>query len=218
MIALALALTVAANPFLEQAKEEYVALDFESCVQRLGQAAEWKGSTPAELRDVELYAGLCHLNLSHRREAAEHFKLALRIDESADLPPYSSPKAVELFLAVKKSLREPAKPLPDDDSPFDTELTPKPKVDPLPPAPPAVWKKNAGPIALGVVAVAAIAAGIGLGLHAKALESQANVAHFESDAVAYGRAAQDNAVAANVAYGVGVVAGATGLIIYLTSK
>ena len=218
MIGLALALVLGGNPFLDQAREDYASLYFEKCVQRLDQAAEWKGSTTAEQRDIELYAGLCHLNLSHRRDAAEHFKLALRIDEGADLPPYSSPKAVELFLRVKRALREPPKPLPDDDSPFDTELTPKPKVDPLPPGPPPPWKRNAGPIALGVIAMAAIAAGVGLGLHAKALESQANAARFESDFVSYGNAARDSAVAANVSYGVAFVAGATGLAIYLTNK
>lgn len=218
MTALVLTLVLGANPFLEQARDHYVALDFEQCVKRIDQATAWKGSTIDEQRDIELYAGLCHLNLSQRREAAEHFRIALRIDGSADLPPYSSPKAVELFLRVKKVMQEPPSPLPDDDSPFATELTPKPKPDPLPPPPPPAWKKQAGPIALGVIAAAALGTGIGLGLHAKGLESQANAARYDTEFVALGSAAKDSAIAANVSYGVAVLSGAAGLAILLLSE
>ena len=73
-------------------------------MERLKQAStQWK-STPEELREIELHAGLCKFNLGQKKQAAEHFRTALRIDEGAELPPYTSPKAVDLFLEVKKAL------------------------------------------------------------------------------------------------------------------
>lgn len=207
--ALALALTLGAgpNPFLAEAKSLYSSLDFEKCIARLAQASsQWK-STSEELRDIELYAGLCHFNLGHEREAAQRFRVALRIDETTELPEYTTPRAVELFMQVKESLREKPAPFPDsdlppDDTPKNVTLTPKPKPE-VPLVAPFPWKKRAAPIALGVVALAAIATGIGLGLHAKGLEGQANAARFESDFVALGNAARANATGANIAYGVG---------------
>lgn len=205
-LALAMAAGAAPNPFLAEAKALYSSLDFEKCIARLGQAAtQWKSSGD-ELRDIELYGALCHFNLGHEREAAQRFRTALRIDEAADLPPYSPPRAVELFLKVKESLREKPAPFPDNDLPPDAPtnvtLTPRPKPDEVPIAAPFPWKQRAAPIALGIVALAAVATGIGLGLHAKNLEGQANAARFESDFVALGNAARANATGANIAWGV----------------
>lgn len=95
-LALALALlTNAENPYLAEAKALANGLEFERCLERLKQAQTQWHSTPDELGEVEVWSGLCHFNLGHRRQAVEHFRTALRIDEGTDLPPYSSPKAVE---------------------------------------------------------------------------------------------------------------------------
>ncbi len=87
------------NPFLQQAKRFYEQVKYEKCAQRLEQAVQWK-STPSELVEIELYAGLCALNLNGTQDAREHFELALRLDPHATLPPYSPPKAVVMFRSI----------------------------------------------------------------------------------------------------------------------
>src|SRR4051812_21129408 len=76
------------NPFLQQAKGFYEQVKYEKCAQRLKQAVQWKSSA-AELLEIELYAGLCHFNLNRLQDATEHFELALELDRTASLPPYS---------------------------------------------------------------------------------------------------------------------------------
>lgn len=122
------------NPFVAQARELYQKLEFEKCLARLAQASQLR-SNPKDLVDLELYAGLCHYGLGHREDAEERFKLALRIDGDLELPPYTSPKAVDLFLKVKKSLVPIAPPLPDQDlPPLDGERPPQaPDKSPDPP-------------------------------------------------------------------------------------
>ena len=259
------------NPFLRQAKELYEKLDFEKCLQRLQQAPQWK-SAPAELLEIELYAGMCHYNLNQRPDAEERFRLALRINPDAELPPYTSPKLVDFFLAVKrklKPLKEPKEPPPikepqqvkeppppkeppvkeppppKEPPPRDVDLPkdepPAKKVEPPPvhkaepppprdeprveapprlvpqPRPPAVppiaeqpnWaRRHPSPIALTVVAIVAVGAGIALGANAKSLERRANAATFESDFHDLASASQTNAVLANVSYGISGVAAA----------
>src|SRR5688572_12216337 len=104
------------NPFLQQAKAFYEQVKYEKCAQRLEQAVQWK-STPAELLEIELYAGLCTFNLSSLEDASEHFELALKLDPHASLPPYSPPKAVALFKSIaarmakaREASAEPAPP------------------------------------------------------------------------------------------------------------
>ncbi len=89
------------NPYLAQAKAFYKSLEFEKCSQRLEMAPQWKNSR-AEMLEIEIYAGLCHYALGHVKDAEEHFQLAVHIDPEAELPPYTSPKIVELFSVVKK--------------------------------------------------------------------------------------------------------------------
>jgi hypothetical protein len=91
------------NPFLAQAKENYRNLEFERCLQRLQQAPQWR-SSPQELLDIELYAGMCSYQLNQLPVAEEHFRLALRIQPTAELPAYTSPKLVDFFKRIKKSM------------------------------------------------------------------------------------------------------------------
>jgi len=205
---LATLLTAGGNPFLAEGLEHEKNLDFERCVERLRQAAtQWK-STPDELREIELHAGLCQFNLGQKKPAADHFRTALRIDEGAELPPYTSPKAVELFLEVKKALRAPPPPLPDRDLP-DPDLPPdaplKPRLEPRPigvaaePLGPMVMKR-AVPLTLGVVALASFVTGLALGLRAQSMAAEANAAHFESDFNQLGDSARGLAVGSTVAW------------------
>jgi outer membrane biosynthesis protein TonB len=92
------------NPFLTQAKDLYGKLEFEKCLKRVAQAQQWR-SSPKELLEIELYAGLCHFNLGQKPDAEERFKTALRIDPGAELPPYTTPLAVTLFSKLKKSMK-----------------------------------------------------------------------------------------------------------------
>jgi hypothetical protein len=196
------------NPFLAQAKELYRSLDFERCVARLEQASTQWQSTKEELRDVELYGGLCHLNLGHRKEAAEHFRTALRIDEAADLPPYSSPKAVDLFLKVKKSLQAPPAPLPEDDLPPDAPraATLEPAAAPSTAPGASFIERRPLTTALGLTTGVAFAVGLGLGVNARNLSIQANEARFDAEFQEKAAAARANATGANVAYGVAAAA------------
>lgn len=102
------------NPYLHQAKELFQQLDFEKCLKRLQQAPQWKTEAP-ELLEIELLAGMCHYNLNQRPDAEERFRLALRMNPDAELPPYSSPKLVDFFLAVKRKMRAAPPPMPKED-------------------------------------------------------------------------------------------------------
>jgi hypothetical protein len=217
------------NPFLAQALEHEQNLEYEKCVERLQQAAtQWK-STPDELREIELHAGLCRFNLGQKKPAADHFRTALRIDENAALPPYTSPKAVELFLEVKKSLRAPPPPLPDRDLPdadFPKDDTPvKPRLEPRPgdvaPGSP-LWpsvQRRALPLSLGVVTVASLVTALALGLNARSVATEANAAHFESDFYRLGDSARALAVGSTIAWIVTALAAAgTGVGWWVTNE
>lgn len=214
----ALVLASQPNPFLAQGKALYEGLDFEKCVTRLTQASTQWQSTPAELTEIELYAGLCQLNLGRGKAAEEHFRTALRIDENADLPPYSSPKAVERFLAVKRSLRAPPEPLPDADLPPDAPRPAKLEPRPAPPSTPpgvSVFSRHPAPTAFGVGAGLALAVGVGLGVNARNLSIQANEARSDQDFARHAGAARANATAANVAYALAAAAAVGAVVAYL---
>jgi len=255
------------NPYLSQAKELYERLDFEKCLKRLGQAPQWI-SDSAELIEIELYAGMCSYNLNERGDAEERFRLALRMNPDAELPPYTSPKLVDFFLNVKRKLRPTPPPMPkedldmprleprapkvekedrkedrkEDEPPAPPVVKPmergpepdEPRVDAAPalvPAPkmigpilvpevekPSALERRAAPIVLTVVAVIAAAVGVGLGVNSRALERQANNAHFESDFFKLGDAARTQAFGADVAYGIAAASGAGALVGWLVTN
>lgn len=192
------------NPFLIQAKELHQSLDFEKCLLRTRQAAQWR-STSKELVELELVAGMCAYGLNRRGDAREHFRLALRLDENAMLPAYSSPKLVDFFLWVKKRLQAPAPPMPSEDlppdAPVDTQLTPAPRTELPPEGPGTHFTLKPVTVVLAVTAVVAVAVGAGLGANARGFEERARTATFESDYRAYANAARGNALGANIAYG-----------------
>ena len=239
MIGLVLSLTLAgplldpetANPFLAQAKELYEALDYEKCMQRIKQANAWKGSSTQDLRDVELYGGLCALNLGQRAEAAERFKLALRIDEDLELPEFASPKAVKLFVYVKRKFRQPTvPPMPDEDLPADAPTPAKLEAKnaaakegaaqkPVEVTSPSGMSKHVPVFVLGVGAVAFGGVAIGLGVNAKSLETQAKAQRmamaFESEYLATRSQALGNAVAANVVFGIAGALAVAALVVLI---
>lgn len=215
------------NPFLAQGLEHEQNLDFERCVERLQRAAtQWK-STPEELREIELHAGLCKFNLGQKKAAADHFRTALRIDEAAELPPYTSPKAVELFLEARRSLRAPPPPLPEEDL-RDGDLPPdapvKPKLEPRPapavasPLAPRLLRR-AVPLTLGVVTLASLATGLALGLRAQSVAAEANATRFEADFFRLGDSARGLALGATLAWVIsGLAAIGTGVGWWVTGE
>ena len=228
MTALLLVLLAAGgNPFLAQALEHEQNLEYEKCVERLKQAAtQWK-STPDELREIELHAGLCTFNLGRKKEAIEHFRTALRIDEGTELPPYTSPKAVELFYEVKKSLRAPPPPLPEGDRPdpdllSDAPTKPKlvPTQTPVQVSPIGVSiTRRAVPLSLGVATLAAVVTAVALGVNAQARAVDANQALFESDFVRLGEQARGLATGATISWLLsGLFAVGTGVSWWVTSE
>jgi len=206
-----------ANPFLAQAKELYESLDFEKCVSRLEQATSQWQSSKDELREIEVYSGLCQFNLGKTKTAAEHFRTALRIDEATDLPQYSSPKAVDLFLKVKRSLQAPPEPFPEDDFPPDAPKKPKlePKEPKARPSEPGIFEKHPAPTALGIGAGVALAVGVGLGVNARNLSIQANEARTDQLFGEKAGAARANATGANVAYVLAAGAAVAAVVAYL---
>jgi hypothetical protein len=224
MSMLLLALVLAApNPFLAEALEHEQNLDFERCVERLKQAAtQWK-SSPDELREIELHAGLCKFNLGNKKGAADHFRTALRIDEAAELPPYTSPKAVELFLDVKRSLRAPPPPMPDSDLPGPDDAPKKPKLEPrvTEPGPPLgpILVKRALPLSLGAITVATFVTALALGVSAQSRATEANAAQFESDFFRLGDSARGLAVGSTITWIISALAAiGTGVSWWATSE
>ncbi|MBX7100368.1 MAG: hypothetical protein K1X89_21805 [Myxococcaceae bacterium] len=206
------------NPFLVQAREDAQALDFERCVGRVRQAAQWK-SNQKELVELEVLGGVCNYNLNRRVDAREHFRLALRMSPDAELPAYSSPKLVDFFLWVKKRLQGPPTPFPAEDlppdAPLDGQLLPRDRggADYVRP-----FEVRPLPVVFGSVAVAMLATGIGLGLSAKNLEAQAKAAMYEVDYGGYANAARGNALGANIAYGIAGAAVVGAVVSFLVGR
>jgi hypothetical protein len=201
------------NPYVGQARQLYADLEFEKCVQRLEMAPQWKETTRAELKEIEIYSALCHYQLGNKRDAEDHFNLALQIDPEAQLPPYTSPKIVDLFKSLQKKVK------PRTDKPNKTQLVPG---DPPPgdgallvPRPDdSELRRIAVPIGLGSLAVVACGTGAYFGVRAKELEQRGHDAYYASEGVALGGQAQDSATAANVAFGIALAAGAGAAVSY----
>jgi hypothetical protein len=132
-----------ALPPLDNVKQLHKALEFEKCIEAAQLARQGKTPLAAnELRDVEVFAGLCHFGLGKVGDAKQAFRAALKADPAAELPPYSSPKVVELFSEVKKANPPPAPPTPFQETDFPEDAVPtsppsrdKPADVPLKPEP-----------------------------------------------------------------------------------
>lgn len=226
----ALAVPGKPNPYLGQAKVFYQGLEYEKCLARLESAAKWQ-SEPAEQVELELYAGLCHFNIGNLDEAQRRFDLALGLDPKLQLPPYTSPRIVDIFESSRKKVEAklakqaaPAKQTPPpektvakSDAPKDTRLTPEPKSQPDVQIVDAgsSGKSLVAPIALGGVAVASFGVGAYFGMQEKGYETQANAARFESDAYQLTKKAEQSATMANVAFGVAATAAIAAAVSYL---
>jgi hypothetical protein len=205
----------APNPYLVQARELFEQLDYEKCLVRIKQAQGWKTTSTVDLRDIELYGGLCALNLGNRDEAVERFKLALRIDPNANLPELVSPKATRLFSWVKRNLRGPVPPMPDEDLPENKAG----KAD-RPLEVTAGWRLPIRPLPLVLagLGLAALVTGIVLGVEAQGMEGQARAQAFESDYLDLRSQALGLSLGANISYGVAAAAALVAFIVFWAQK
>ncbi|MFN0062629.1 MAG: hypothetical protein ACKVPX_08935 [Myxococcaceae bacterium] len=203
--------SAAPNPYLAQARVLYVGLEYERCVERLQQAAQWD-STAQERVDIELYSGLCKFDLRQKPQAAEHFRLALTLDPHVRLPDNSSPPLRVFFDDILQRMPDrspsvataPAPPAPI--APID--LTPRtlPAGSVIPatdvatrgPAPTRSWVL---PATLGGVAIAAGIVAVVFGVSARTNEGRANAATFEVDAQRIGNDARRDALVSNISSG-----------------
>lgn len=207
------------NPYLDQAKKNYAEVQYERCVERLRQAVRWP-STRAEQLEIELYAGLCQFNLGKTAAAQERFEMALKLDRTASLPPYSPPKAVALFEQVARTAPPPGDaPLADDGKqPTPPELTPPATAAPEPRAPVLVeapHNQHWAPLALGGGALVVGGVAVGLNLLAQSQARDANAERFESLAIEKGNRARATATGSYVLFGVAGAAAVGALVTWL---
>lgn len=204
MVALILALTLHANPYLPKAMAQVRALDEQAALETLTQAKNWPRNTPSELAQVHLWFGLAYAGLVREEEARESFRAALLIDNSLELPSGTSPVVIAWWTASGGRVAKPSlvpvatKPGPD--------LAGGPPPEPEKPK----WKPWAG-VAVSAVAAAALGAGIYFGVQAKNLRTTAENTPRAAAADALNREAVATAQRANWFLGgggVGALAGA----------
>ncbi|NMO15751.1 hypothetical protein HPC49_03330 [Pyxidicoccus fallax] len=93
-----------ANPYLEQARTRYEALDFAQTLELLQLAEQVPSNTRAQLLDILELKARCELAEGRRAEAEASYTRMLALDPRAELPSDLSPKILEAFHAVKARL------------------------------------------------------------------------------------------------------------------
>lgn len=194
-----------ANDYLDQGRIFYEEFEYGQCLVALGHALR-ESSTPEESVSIQIYSGLCHYHLGELEKAESAFRVALRLDPEARLPPLTSPKLLGFFEGIARTL------------PADVEKVEQPPATRAlqqPVLPPQPRQNLLLPATLaGGAAVGGLVGGA-FGLQAKRFESEANAAEYEWDSVQLERRAEQSALIANVAFGVAVTAGLAALTTYL---
>lgn len=198
-------IAVAATDSLSQGRIFYEEFEYKQCLVALDRAM---GEQPSAEDTVwiQIYAGLCHYHLGQLEHAESAFRIALRMDAGARLPPLSSPKIQRFFNEIAKDLPPPPA---AHDRPAKVELAPKPAPPENPalaiPLPPSPRQRNLllpGSLA-GGAAVAGVVGAI-FGAQAKQLEAQARAAEYDWDSVQLEKRAQRNALVANISFAVAI--------------
>lgn len=202
-----LVVVMAASPQqpVDRAVEAYEQLEFERCVRLLST------ETPTTAR-AALYRGLCRFNLAQPTEAREDFRRAMALDPAVRLPGGVSPKAVELFEAVRAEVPvapEPAPVTPEAPSVAPVELAPPVVVET-----PHVTSARAwvGPLVFAGVSVVGAGLGTYFGVQARGFEATANDARFALVAEQNATLARQAAFGANVAWTSAAVALAAAVV------
>ncbi len=206
------------DPRLASARRHHQALDFEKCIEALSSPAAPE-TTELERGDAEVLQGACYFELGEPAKAAERFRAGLRIHPRALLPPYSSPKIVDAFAAAQADVRaEVAGRSTDSEPKSEPQSTPRSTTTLK--EPPPVRTSAMPPVlslVLGGTAIPAAVVGAVSYARGNQLESEANAAHFESDAYAAGERARTAMLVANVGFAAAVVFAAAAVIVWLGS-
>ncbi len=211
-----LALVLAANPYVAQAKVLVDHRQWEKCLDRLDLAAERVKNTPQEQAELEVYRGVCRLGLGQEQDAREAFGAALKLDPEVRVPAAVDRRVSSFFERVKAH--------PEEAVALEPVVAPKVEAPPeavveTPGVTSQLGKKHLVlPVTLAGVAVVSMVVATVLGVEAKNLEGQANAAMFESDIYSLGTSARSNATAANVMFGVALTALAAAVIVYFVQN
>ncbi len=242
-----IALAAQPNPYLVQAKLFQQSGDYKQCLKRIEQAQKWDSSREEQV-DIAVYSGLCNYALLKTKEAETEFKLALSIDPAAKLPPYTSPKVVGFFEALRPKATakvepakvepakvEPAKVEPAKVEPAKVEparvepakVEPA-KVEPAKVEPAKVESAKTQPeprrrtpllpFVIGGVSLAALAAGIAFGVQASSLHSRADAERVQVNAFSLQQSATTFSIAANAGYAIAGAALITAVIVFFMAR
>ena len=241
MIALALLLLAAEpapsdpdDPFLAQAKVFAQGQEFEKCLKRL-DSTNRKSVSNQRLAEIDLYTGLCQIGLGNEKAALSAWEVGLRLDPTLKLPPLQSPKVKEAFEKLRAQLPQAPKKeevvKKDDTLKSDRplagactndaqcsvlELCIAGHCQPPPPQVPVVEQEKhlAAPLVVAGVGVVAAGVGVGLGVLAQSSTTQAKNAQYASDAQKFNDQAKNQALGANISYGVAGAALVAAVITY----
>ncbi len=207
-----------ANPSFQQGRKYLDLMEDARALTQFTKALQWPANTRRERAKILLYLGITQCNLLNKKSAEQSFEKALDEDPLAALPKVTSPDITELFNRVRAARREPLdKSTPEQGSPPEQgslegassgtggDIQDSPTRTNWP-----AWT------CLGL-GVAAGAAGITLGLMARAEDQQAqDLALSTPEAQRHYDTGQGQAVAAYILF---AAAGATlvtsGVLFYL---
>lgn len=109
MIALLMFMAVAVplddDPTFKEGRRLYDELEFEQAIFRFEQAAQVDGRTPPELARLKMWVGVSHGQLGDFTRAGEAFRMAVDLDEKAEVPVPVSPK-LDALLKNARAERE----------------------------------------------------------------------------------------------------------------
>jgi hypothetical protein len=158
LLLLAAPVTVApGNPYLTEARKQVRELEETHALETLVKARALHPADGDEQAQIELTAGLAYAGLARREDAIERFVAALTLRPSVTLPPNSSPRVEEWWrVAVSRALPRylPVNP------PAGTAVVTAPA--PARSRPTVTWL----PVALASTGLAALTAGVVLGINA----------------------------------------------------
>lgn len=215
----------ATTPALADGEEQYLShgrifyeeFEYAQCLVALDHALRDQ-PTPEQTVSIQIYSGLCHYHLGQLEDAESAFRIALRLDRAARLPPLSSPKIQRFFEEIAKEL---PRPIPEDE-PVRVKLAPSPAPaeNPAFALAPSTRTRNLL-LPAGLAGGAAVSGVVGaiFGTLAKRQEAQANDDEaYDWDSVQLERSAHQSALVANVAFGVAVTAGIAAVTLYLLDQ
>jgi len=173
---------------------------------------------------AHLYLGIIALDALRVADAREEFEQAIGIDPTLEPPLTSSPKVGALYRDVRRKLAtgpemrsRAAEPAPPSALPPALSPMPPPELTEPPPEPPS----HLPAYVVGGVGLACLATGIVLGVVSNSEASQATSpgpGEYATVAEAAAQTASSERVAADVLFGVALVAGVTSVVLFFTEK